>query len=196
MATYFYARVSTKQQDPRSQIEAARARGIPADKIVVEIASGAKHDRPKLAKLLSRLQSGDVLVTFKLDRLARSLRHLLTILDDLDKRGIGFETVDGVSTRGSMGRLVLNVLGSVAQFEKDLMLERTMAGLSAARAEGRIGGRQRKMTPENITAARRHMTEGKLKARDVAKMYGISVRSLWRNLRWASDANKLRSEFP
>jgi DNA invertase Pin-like site-specific DNA recombinase len=160
---------------------------------VVEIASGAKNDRPQLGKLLPRLQKGDVLVTFKLDRLARSLHHLLTVLQDLDKRGIGFETLDGISTRGPTGRLTLNVLGSVAQFEKELMLDRTMAGLRAAHAEGRIGGRQRKLKPQDLTQARKHMREGKLKAREVAKMYGVSERSLWRNLRWAADVETLKA---
>jgi DNA invertase Pin-like site-specific DNA recombinase len=192
MATYFYARVSTKQQDPKSQVEAARTRGIPASNIVVEVASGAKNDRPELAKLLAKIQPSDVLVTFKLDRLARSLHHLLTVLQDLDKRGIGFETLDGVSTRGPTGRLTLNVLGSVAQFEKELMLERTMAGLRAARAEGRVGGRRRKLKPQDLVQARQHITQGRLKAHEVAKMYGISERTLWRNLRWAADAETLR----
>jgi DNA invertase Pin-like site-specific DNA recombinase len=192
MATYFYARVSTKQQDSRAQVEAARARGIPTSNIVVEVASGARNDRPQLAKLLGRLERGDVLMTFKLDRLARSLHHLLTILKDLDERGIGFETLDGVSTRGPTGRLTLSVMGAVAQFERDLMLERTMAGLAAARAEGRVGGRQRLMKPQDVDQAKRHMTEGKLKARDVAKMYGVSERSLWRNLKWAAETEAVR----
>jgi resolvase-like protein len=85
----------------------------------VETASGARNDRPKLAKLLAQLKAGDVLVTIKLDRSARSLHHLLTVLKDLDERQIGFETIDGVSTRGSTHRLPLNVLGAVAQFEKE-----------------------------------------------------------------------------
>jgi DNA invertase Pin-like site-specific DNA recombinase len=192
MATYFYARVSTRQQDPKAQIDAARARGIPTKNIVVEMASGVRHDRPQLAKLLGCLERGDVLVTFKLDRLARSLHHLLSVLEDLQKRGVEFETLDGVTTRGSHGRLTLSVLGAVAQFERDLMLERTMAGLSAARAEGRVGGRRRKLIPQDLEAARRHMSEGKLKAREVARMYGVSERSLWRNLRWAADAEMMR----
>jgi DNA invertase Pin-like site-specific DNA recombinase len=193
MATYFYARVSTRKQDPKAQVEAARQRGIPTKNIIVETASGAKNDRPELAKLLARLEPGDTLVTFKLDRLARSLHHLLTVLKDLDSRGIAFETLDGLSTKGSHGRLVIGVMGSVAQFEKDLILERTMAGLAAARAEGKVGGRKRTMTPQDIEAARRHITEGKLKAREVAKLYGLSERSLWRNLRWAADVKTLQA---
>jgi len=192
MATHFYARVSSKEQDPRSQVEAARARGIPAGNIHVETASGARHDRPVLAALLAQLKGGDTLMTFRLDRLGRSLSHLVKTLEDLEARKIAFETLDGVSTKGATGKLVLHVLASVAQFERQLLIERTMAGLAAARAEGRTGGNRRRMTPKDIVAARRHMTEGKLKAREVAKMYGISERSLWRNLRWAEDVETLR----
>ena len=192
MPTYFYARISAKAQDPKSQVEAARARGIQTSNIVVEVASGAKNDRPELAKLLARLKHGDVLVTSKLDRLARSLHHLLTVLKDLKERGISFETIDGINTRGSMGQLTISIMGAVAQFERDLMLERTMAGLAVARAQGKVGGRRRLMMPQDIEQARRHMTEGKLKARDVAAMYGVSERSLFRNLRWAADVETLK----
>jgi DNA invertase Pin-like site-specific DNA recombinase len=193
MAVHFYARVSTKDQDPRSQVEAARARGIPTTNVHVETASGARHDRPVLNALLAKLQAGDVLMTFRLDRLGRSLSHLVRTLEDLEKRDIGFETLDGVSTRGATGKLVLNVLGSVAQFERQLLIERTMAGLKAARAEGRTGGNRRKMSPQDIVAARKHMTESRLKAHEVAKMYGVSERSLWRNLRWAADVETLKA---
>src|SRR5215831_10708189 len=113
-------------------------------------------------------------------------------LEDLEARGIGFETLDGVSTRGATGKLVLHILGSVAQFERQLLIERTMAGLAAARAEGRTGGNRRRMTPQQIEAARKHMAEGGLKAHQVAKMYGISERSLWRNLRWAAELEAVR----
>jgi DNA invertase Pin-like site-specific DNA recombinase len=193
LATHFYARVSSRDQDPKSQSEAAIARGISPANIHTEIASGARHERPVLSKLLAALEKGDVLVTFRLDRLGRSLVHLVKVLADLEARGIGFETLDGVSTRGATGKLVLHILGSVAQFERQLLIERTVAGLTAARAEGRPGGRRRAMTPQDIVAARRHMTEGKLKAREVAKMYGVSERSLWRNLRWAQDLEMVRA---
>jgi len=193
MATYFYARVSSKDQDPKSQIVAARARRIPAANIHVETASGARHERPVLTALLKQLQAGDTLITFRLDRLGRSLAHLVKVLEDLEARGIGFETLDGVSTRGATGKLVLHILGSVAQFERQLLIERTVAGLAAARAEGRTGGNRRKMTPQDIAAARKHMTDGGLKARQVAAMYGVTERSLWRNLRWAADLEAVRS---
>jgi DNA invertase Pin-like site-specific DNA recombinase len=193
MTTYFYARCSTRKQDPASQIEAARQRGIPTENIVVEIASGARHDRPELTKLLARLQPGDALTGFKLDRLGRSLTHLLSIVEGLEKRGVVFETLDGISTRGKTGKLVLQIFGAVAEFERGLLIERTMAGLEVARAEGKVGGRKRKMTPQDVAAARRHMTEGKLKAHEVAKLYGLSERSLWRALRWAADTEALKA---
>jgi len=192
MATHFYARVSSKEQDPKSQVEAARAGGISAKNIHIETASGARHERPVLTKLLAQLEKGDVLMTFRLDRLGRSLAHLVKVLEELETRGIGFETLDGVSTRGAIGKLVLHILGSVAQFERQLLIERTMAGLKAARAEGRTGGNRRKMTPKDITNARKRMSEG-LKAREVAAMYGISERSLWRNLRWAAELEEVRA---
>jgi len=193
LATHFYARVSSRDQDPKSQVEAAITRGISPANIHIETASGARHERPVLTKLLAKLERGDVLMTFRLDRLGRSLVHLVKVLEDLETRGIAFETLDGVSTQGSTGKLVLHILGSVAQFERQLLIERTMAGLKAARAEGRTGGRRRTMTPHDIVTARRHMTEGKLKAREVAKMYGVSERSLWRNLRWAAELEEVRA---
>ena len=186
MAMHFYARVSSTDQDPMPQIEAARARGIPTANIHV------RHERPVLTALLKQLQAGDMLITFRLDRLGRSLAHLVKVLEDLEARGIGFETLDGVSTRGATGKLVLHILGSVAQFERQLLIERTMAGLAAARAEGRTGGNRRRMTPQQIEAARKHMAEGGLKAHQVAKMYGVSERSLWRNLRWAAELEAVR----
>lgn len=192
MAMHFYARVSSKDQDPMPQIEAARARGIPTANIHVETASGARHERPVLTALLKQLLAGDMLITFRLDRLGRSLAHLVKVLEDLEARGIGFETLDGVSTRGATGNLVLHILGSVAQFERALLIERTMAGLAAARAEGRTGGNRRRMSPQQIEAARKHMAEGGLKAHQVAKMYGVSERSLWRNLRWAAELEAVR----
>src|SRR5215813_355022 len=103
LATHFYARVSSRDQDPKSQVESAIARGISPANIHIETASGARHDRPVLSKLLAALKQGDVLMTFRLDRLGRSLVHLVKVLEDLEARGVGFETLDGVSTQGSTG---------------------------------------------------------------------------------------------
>jgi len=106
-------------------------------------------------EVLATLEKGDTLAVWKLDRLGRSLAHLVTVMEDLEARGFHFMTTeDGLSTKGSTGRLVLNILGSIAQFERNLMLERTRAGLAAARAKGRVGGRRRKMLPADVTRAR------------------------------------------
>jgi DNA invertase Pin-like site-specific DNA recombinase len=132
----FYARVSTRDQKPDSQIAAARRLGVRDAHIFVEKASGARHDRPVLDNALAALEKGDTLACFKLDRLGRSLAHLVKVIEDLDARGVHFMTAeDGLSTKGSTGKLVLNILGSIAQFERNLMLERTRAGLAAARAK-------------------------------------------------------------
>jgi Enterobacteriaceae phage serine recombinase len=136
----FYARVSTRDQKPDSQIAAARRLGVKDANIFVEKASGARHDRPVLDKALAALEKGDTLACFKLDRLGRSLAHLVSMIEDLDARGVHFMTAeDGLSTKGSTGKLVLNILGSIAQFERNLMLERTRAGLAKQKA-GSVAG--------------------------------------------------------
>jgi DNA invertase Pin-like site-specific DNA recombinase len=111
------------------------------------------------------MEKGDTLACFKLDRLGRSIAHLVKVIEDLDARGVHFMTAeDGLSTKGSTGKLVLNILGSIAQFERNLMLERTRAGLAAARAKGRVGGRRRKMGPAEVTKARQMLGKGELNA--------------------------------
>jgi len=129
---------------------------------------------------------------FKLDRLGRSLAHLVKVIEDLDARGVHFMTAeDGLSTKGSTGKLVLNILGSIAQFERNLMLERTRAGLAAAKAKGRIGGRRRKMGPAEVTKARQMLSKDELNADDVASMLKVSRRTLFRELRAARDREAL-----
>jgi hypothetical protein len=131
---------------------------------------------------------GCTLACFKLDRLGRSLAHLVKVIEDLDARGVHFMTAeDGLSTKGTTGKLVLNILGSIAQFERNLMLERTRAGLAAAKAKGRIGGRRRKMGPAEVTRARHLLSKGELNADDVASMLKVSRRTLFREMRAARD---------
>lgn len=138
-----YCRVSTLDQNPELQLDALRAAGC--TRIFVDHASGADRDRPELAKALAFVRKGEVLCAWKLDRLARSLLHLLEIVTDLEKRGVGFRILTGnIDTTTAAGRLMFNMIGAFAQFEKELIRERTMAGLAAARARGRIGGRPRK----------------------------------------------------
>jgi len=135
--TVFYARVSTQDQKLDVQLDAARKLGVKMADIYVEKASGARHDRPVLSKALAALEPGDTLACYKLDRIGRSLVQVSRLIEELEERGVHFETVeDGLSTQGSTGKLVLHVLGAVAQFERDLILERTRAGLAAARKRG------------------------------------------------------------
>lgn len=141
--TVGYARVSTLEQDLRMQVDALKAQGCPDELIFVDTASGAKADRPGLTQCLETLQAGDLLLVWRLDRLGRSMAHLVTLVEELQERGIGFRSVcDGaIDTTTASGELVFNIFSALAQFERRLIQERTRAGLTAARARGRLGGR-------------------------------------------------------
>lgn len=142
-----YARVSTVDQNPELQLDALRA--AECTKIFVDHASGADRERPELAKALTFVRKGETLVCWKLDRIARSLMHLLEIAADLEKRGVGFKVLTGnIDTTTAAGRLMFQMCGAFAEFERSLISERTLAGLAAARARGRVGGRPRKQPRE------------------------------------------------
>ena len=138
-----YARVSTNDQELGLQIDALRAHGVKKENLFCDKLSGAKEDRPGLVACNELLQRGDTLVVWRLDRLGRSMRHLVNMIEDLKERGIGFRSIsDGmIDTTSASGELVLNIFSALAQFERRLIQERTKAGLAAARARGRIGGR-------------------------------------------------------
>lgn len=190
--TVFYARVSTRDQKADLQLDAARRLGIPVEHIFVEKASGLRHDRPVLAKALATLEKGDTLACYKLDRIARSLAHVTNLLADLETRGIHFRTVeDGLSTQGSTGKLILHVLGAVAQFERDLILERTKAGLEAAKKRGKRLGPPMKWSPEMAKKARNLMMRDLLNADEAARVLGVSRRTMFRGLRAARDHDEL-----
>jgi DNA invertase Pin-like site-specific DNA recombinase len=141
-----------------------------------------------LEKALAALEKGDTLACFKLDSLGRGLAHLAKLIEDLKARGVYFMTSeDGLSTKGDTGQLVIGILATIAQFERSLMLERTRAGLAAAKAEGRVGGRPRLMGPAEIIKARQVLKKGKLNADDVAAMLKVSRRTLFRELRGARE---------
>lgn len=173
-----YARVSTADQSLDAQTDALKAAGC--EKLFVETASGARADRKVLAEALDFLRPGDVLVVFKLDRVARSLPHLLEIMEELRRREIGFQSLtEEINTTTPGGRLVFHVMAAIAEFERDLIRERTMHGLRAARERGRIGGRPRVMTDEKLQAARKLLDDG-TPAREVARMLSVSVPTLYR----------------
>jgi DNA invertase Pin-like site-specific DNA recombinase len=192
--TVFYARVSTRDQRPDLQIETAKRLGVKTANIYAEKASGARHDRPALAEALAALEKGDTLACYKLDRIGRSVHHLSGLLKELDERGVHFKTSDGtVNTTGPTGKLLLHVLGAVAQFERDLILERTRAGLAAARARGRVGGRPIKMSLEKVARARELMAVGDLNADEIAATLKVSRRTLFRALASARAHDEVAS---
>jgi DNA invertase Pin-like site-specific DNA recombinase len=190
--TLFYARVSTGDQKADLQIEAAKRLGVKTANIFVEKASGTRHNRPVLTKVLAALKRGDTLACYKLDRLGRSLPHLAKVVEELDSRGISFMTSeDGLSTKGSTGKLVLHMLGAVAQFERELILERTRAGLAAARKRGKRLGPPIKWQADMAKRARNLMEKDGLNADEAARVLGVSRRTLFRGLKAARDHDEL-----
>ncbi|WP_370634968.1 recombinase family protein [Cognatishimia sp. MH4019] len=175
-----YARISTDTQTHDAQISALKAAGC--EKIFTETASGAKRDRPVLAEALKYLRSNsdDKLIVFKLDRVARSLPHLIDTMNDLNEREIGFQSLtEDINTSTPGGKLLFHILGAISEFERDLIRERTQAGLKAARAKGRIGGRPRQMTEDKINAVRELLATG-TPVKDAAAAVGVSVPTLYR----------------
>lgn len=173
-----YSRISTGGQSLDGQIDALVAAGC--GKIFEETASGSRADRPILAQALEFARTDDVIVVVRLDRIARSLPHLISIMDDLSKRGVGLRSLsENLDTTTPGGRLIFHVFGAVAQFELDLIRERTRTGLDAARKRGRIGGRPRRMTPEKVEAAKKLLADG-TPVKEVATMFSVSVPTLFR----------------
>jgi DNA invertase Pin-like site-specific DNA recombinase len=176
-----YARVSTSDQSFDLQIDALEKLGC--DKVFKETASGAKSKRPVLEELLQNLRPGDVLAIWKLDRLGRSLKHLVELVSELMEKGIGLQSInDPIDTTTPHGRLTFNIFASLAEFERDLIRERTQAGLQAARARGRTGGRPRGLSQKALSTAAAAETlyqEGKLSTNEIAEMLGISKSTLY-----------------
>ena len=190
--TVFYARVSTRDQNPALQVDAARKMGVKNDDIFVEKASGSRGDRPVLAQALAVCEKGDTLACWKLDRVGRSVKHLSNLLADLEARGVHFRTVeDGLNTQGSTGKLVLHMLSAVAQFERDLIIERTRAGLAMARKNGKRLGPPVKWQPDMAKQARRLLDKGDLTAQEVANVLKVSRRTLFSGLRAAREHDEL-----
>lgn len=152
MTVWGYARVSTADQDVTAQANALSAAGVGADNLVIEYASGARADRPVLTTLLEQLTAGDVLTVWKLDRLGRSLTHLVQTVDALGRRGIQFRSLtEGMDTTTATGRLTFHIVGAMAEFERELIRERTKAGLEAAKGKGAKLGRPSHIKPEQLS---------------------------------------------
>jgi len=173
-----YARVSTKDQDLSLQFEALNQVGC--DKIYEDKVSGTKSSRKGLNLAIEILRDGDSLVVWKLDRLGRSVKDLVTMVGELEKRGVHFKSLtDNIDTSTPAGRFFFHVMASLGQMERELMVERTHAGLAAARKQGRVGGRKRSMTDAKLQSAKRLLADGAL-PKDVAHDLGISIPTLYR----------------
>lgn len=177
-----YARVSTLDENPDLQLDKLREAGC--EKLVVENASGARIDRAELNHVLhDMLREGDTLVVWRLDRLARSLKQLIETADDLKDRGVGLVSLtDAIDTSSPGGMLVFHMLGAIAEFERALIRERTMAGLAEAKRKGRRGGRPRRLTDNDASAAKALLADGTLSAKQVAARFGVSKATLYRHL--------------
>jgi DNA invertase Pin-like site-specific DNA recombinase len=192
-----YARVSTRDQNLEMQLDALAKTACM--RIFTDKLSGALGDRPGLKEALSHLREGNTLVVWKLDRLGRSVKGLVDLVNGLEARKVHFQSVtDGVDTKTPAGRFFFHVMASLAQMERELILERTRAGLEAARCQGRVGGRKRQMTESKIQAARKLLASG-TPPQEVAHSLGVSVPTLYRwvpasSVPWAASIARRQSE--
>ena len=176
-----YARVSTRDQNPDLQLDALRAAGC--ERIFQEQRSGAQRNRPELSRALEWMRAGDTLVVWKLDRLARSMRQLIETVEKLEQADIGFRSLtEAIDTTTAGGRLVFHIFGALAEFERSIIRERTIAGLDAARARGRIGGRPSKLGPNELAAAKAMLSGSGLTVAEISKQLGVTRSTLYRHL--------------
>jgi DNA invertase Pin-like site-specific DNA recombinase len=173
-----YARVSTHEQDLSLQLDALNEAGC--GQIFEDRVSGAKSDRPGLHAALDYVREGDVLVVWRLDRLGRSLTHLIETVSALEERGIGFQSLqESVDTTTSGGRLIFHIFGALAEFERNLIRERTQAGLRAARARGRKGGRPRALDEKREQLLHQLYAERKHTVKEICEIMGIAKSTLY-----------------
>ena len=192
-----YARVSTQDQDLQLQLDALEIAGCEKNKIFTDKVSGSKTDRPGLEKCLTELKEGDTLLVWRLDRLGRSMSHLIGLIEELRGRGVGFRSIcDGaIDTTTASGELIFNIFSSLAQFEKRLIQERTKAGLASARARGRTGGRK-KLEPNDpkVLMAKKMHKDPEMSIDDICKTLNISKPSFYRYLSMGKDINNTKAE--
>jgi DNA invertase Pin-like site-specific DNA recombinase len=177
-----YARVSTQDQTLNLQQDALEKIGC--SKIFTDTASGASTDRKGLEEALEFVREGDTLVVWRLDRLGRSLKHLIETITALSNRNIGFKSItESIDTTTSGGKLIFHIFGALAEFERDIIRERTQAGLQAARARGRIGGRPKALNPKKISMAQALYNDKSNSISDICKTLNISRATLYRYVR-------------
>lgn len=177
-----YARVSTTDQNLESQITLLKEAGC--EKIFEDVISGSKTERKGLKECLEYARTGDSIVIYKLDRLGRSLKELLTLIDDLKKREITLIILSqNIDTSTSTGKLMLQLFGMIAEFERELIRERTMAGLKSARARGKVGGRKYLLTKDKIENLKLIHSAGKTSIAEICRMFGIKKPTLYKYLK-------------
>lgn len=183
-----YMRVSKTDgsQATDLQLDALVAAAVAAEHIYEDMASGRKDDRPGLVSCLKALREGDTLVVWKLDRLGRNLRHLINTVHDLTARGVGLKVLSGhgaaIDTTTAAGKLVFGIFAALAEFERDLIRERTNAGLAAARARGRTGGRPSALSADQVRAARRMYEQKDMTVAQIGQVLGVSRTTIYRAL--------------
>lgn len=176
-----YARVSTQDQKTELQMDALKAAGC--ERVFVEKASGAQRDRPELKAALEYVRAGDAIVVWKLDRLARSLKQLIETVDDLQRREIGFRSLtEAIDTTTPGGRLIFHIFAALAEFERSIIRERTIAGLAAAKTRGRLGGRPPALREADLRVAEALLRDQSLSVTEIAKRLGVTASTLYRHI--------------
>jgi DNA invertase Pin-like site-specific DNA recombinase len=174
-----YARVSTHDQTLDLQRDALNKAGC--ERIFTDTVSGTKEERKGLREALSHLRRGDTLVVWRLDRLGRSLRHLIDTVTELNAKGVGFKSLqENIDTTTSGGKLVFHIFGALAEFEREIIRERTQAGLTSARSRGKVGGRPKALTPKEIQMLRGMSADKSLTVADICKTLGIGRTTFYR----------------
>jgi DNA invertase Pin-like site-specific DNA recombinase len=188
-----YARVSTLEQNTELQIKELKQAGC--KKVFKDQVSGVKADRPGLKAALEYVRPGDSLVVWKLDRLGRNLKHLIEVVEDLEQRGIGFISLtEGFDTSTNGGKMVFQIFGALAQFERNLIRERTMAGLAAARARGRKGGKKPKLNAAQVETMKKMYDSRKHSISEICEIMKISKPTLYKYLRQVESSPAIMGE--
>jgi DNA invertase Pin-like site-specific DNA recombinase len=187
-----YARVSTADQNPDHQIDALRRAGVDEKNIHTDYASGAKASRPEFDILMKRLREGDTLKATRLDRISRSLVHLVMLGADLKERGVGLHIIEqGIDTSTPEGRAMFGMLGVMAELQRELILANTTDGLAAARARGRVGGRRPKLTDQQAALAQELYDKREKTVQEIADLFGVPRTTVYGHLnRSAMNARK------
>ena len=183
-----YARVSTQDQDTAVQIAALNKAGC--ERIFQEKASGGRWDRPELHRLLGQLRKGDVLVVWKLDRLSRSLKDVLSLMEKIDHAGAGFRSLtEVIDTTSPAGRMMMQIVGTFAEFERAMLRERTRSGLDAARKQGRVGGRRPKLKSHQQEEIVHLVNSGQKTAADAARLFNVHPATVSRLLQRSTKSS-------